>query len=161
MKIPRFWISLWIMKMPGFWLYQGSQYVRVTQGFEYVWIISNVPDYACICQTMWEYAKIYLNGFCFTFPYFCLLSTRTYGYLFQCLYETRSYSLKEHKTVFCFLLTGSISFCFKLNIFTRFQICLLPFWAKGARARGCESWYTTDKVNLIIVKNISGTIIKF
>ena len=60
------------------------------------------------------------------------LPTWTHGYLFQCLYKTRSYSLKECEAVFLkrqnliFPRAGeNIWFvCFRLNIFTRFLITL-------------------------------------
>ena len=60
------------------------------------------------------------------------LPTWTHGYLFQCLYKTRSYSLKECEAVFLkrqnliFPRAGeSIWFvCFRLNVFTRFLITL-------------------------------------
>ena len=35
--------------MLGFWIYHGSKYVRVTQGFEYAWVI---PGYAWLCQNV-------------------------------------------------------------------------------------------------------------
>ena len=38
---PGFWIYLW------FWIYQGSEYVRVTQGSEYAWLC--LAEYAWIC----------------------------------------------------------------------------------------------------------------
>ena len=44
--------------MPGFWIYQSSEYVRVSQGSEYAWMI---PEYAWIFLDMSEYAGIWVN----------------------------------------------------------------------------------------------------
>ena len=61
------------------------------------------------------------------------LPTWTHGYLFQCLYKTRSYSLKEcvYSPRLCswrdkiwFFLEQAKVFDFRLNIFTRFLITL-------------------------------------
>ena len=35
-----------ILNKLGFWLFHGCKYARVTQGFEYAWII---PGYAWLC----------------------------------------------------------------------------------------------------------------
>ena len=40
--------------MPVFWIYQGFEYARVTQGSEYAWIM---PDYAWIYLNMFEFLK--------------------------------------------------------------------------------------------------------
>ena len=50
---PGFWICLW------FWIFQGSVYVRFTQGSEYAWIYLNN---SWICLIIPEYAWIYLNN---------------------------------------------------------------------------------------------------
>ena len=80
----------------------GSEYARVTPGSicEYAWIcliVSGKSQYARICVNMPE---ICLNGFCFIFPHCNSLSVWKRGYLFQCLHQTRSFSLKENKAVF-------------------------------------------------------------
>ena len=38
--------------IPQFWTYQGSEYARVTQGSEYVWII---PEYVWLCLNIPKY----------------------------------------------------------------------------------------------------------
>ena len=85
-----------------------------------------------ICQNMPEYAEICLNGFCFRFSpfphlFYNPLSTWTHDYLFECLQETRGYSLKVHGAVFLKrqnlifpVAAGStwFVFFFRLHIFT-------------------------------------------
>ena len=55
-----------------------------------------------------------------------------HGYLFQCLYKTKSYTLNDYEAVSLIketinlifsIVAGSIlfAFCFRLNIFSRFQ----------------------------------------
>ena len=44
--------------------------------------------------------EICLNGFCFIFPHCNSLSVSKRGYVFQCLHQTGSFSLKENKAVF-------------------------------------------------------------
>ena len=44
--------------------------------------------------------EICLNGFCFIFPHCNSLSVSKRGYVFQCLLQTGSFSLKENKAVF-------------------------------------------------------------
>ena len=86
--------------MPGFWIYQGSEYASVSefakvlnkQGSEYAWLC--LAD-AWICRYMREYAQIGPNGFSVIFPYFGTFSTWTRAYLFQRLHKTRNFSLKE------------------------------------------------------------------
>ena len=125
-----------VLNTPRFWIYQSSEYARVTQGIclNNSWICRNMPDYAWICLNMPEFAKICVNMpkstlMVFTIQYpispFVLQSL---FYLFECLQETRGYSLKEHEAVFLKgkkwfflkLAAGIISFvfCFRLNIFT-------------------------------------------
>ena len=69
----------------GFWVCQSSKYTRVPNILglhrvlnvhEYFWLIPEyarlyliMSEYAGICGDMREYTKIYLNGFCFTFPH--------------------------------------------------------------------------------------------
>ena len=87
---------------------------------EYAEICVNVPKSAWMAFVLLQHCN----------PLCAWLS----GYLFQCLYETRSYSLKEDKVVFLkrqiliFPIVGeSIWFfcCFRLNISKRFLITLL------------------------------------
>ena len=75
LKSPRFWICLYfwmcqnfgytrvlnmalVLNMRRFWIYQNSEYIKVTQGSEYAWII---PEYAWICLIMSEYVWICQN----------------------------------------------------------------------------------------------------
>ena len=90
-----------------------------------------------------EYAKIFVNvpksvSMAFVlFPHCNPLSIWMCGYLFQCLYETRSYSLKEYKAVFLkrqnliFLILGEsiwfVFFCFRITIFARFLVTLINY----------------------------------
>ena len=67
--------------MPGFWIYQGSEYATgsefakvlnvpgfwIYQRYTGLWICLNISG--CICLDMSEYAQICLDGFCFVFPY--------------------------------------------------------------------------------------------
>ena len=53
MNLPGFWIHVW------FWICQGSEYVRVTQGSEYAWICLIMSGW--ICVDMSEYAGICVN----------------------------------------------------------------------------------------------------
>ena len=69
--------------------------------FEYVWLCLDMSEYARICVNM---SKPALMDFVFYFsisPF--VLQSLFYlnsGYLFECLQETRVYSLKEHEAVF-------------------------------------------------------------
>ena len=96
---PEFWACLWfwicqsfeytrvlhiplVLNMPGLWVYQSSEYVRVTQDWEYAWLIPeyawlclDMSEYAWICRYMREYAYICLNGFCFAFDHFSICFT--------------------------------------------------------------------------------------
>ena len=48
-----------VLNMPGFWIYQSSEYAKVTKGLEFAWII---PEYAWICLIMFGYVlEICLN----------------------------------------------------------------------------------------------------
>ena len=127
-----------VLNMTGFWIYQSSEYARVTQGSEYAWIISeyawicliivNVPEYAGKCMNIPKSVWIAFFSPFPTSPFvWQSLSTSTRGYLFERLQETRSYSRKEHETVFLkrqnlifSIAPESISFVFyfRLNIFT-------------------------------------------
>ena len=42
----------------GFWICKGSEYARITQGYEYGWIVS---EYAWLCPYVSGYAGICLN----------------------------------------------------------------------------------------------------
>ena len=127
-----------VLNMPELWIYQSSEYVRVTQGSEYAWII---PEYVWICLIMPGYVWTCWNmhWICLNLPEWLLFyispfphlfynpfSTWTRGYLLEHLEETRGYSLKKHEAVFLkkknlifSLAAGSNSFvfCFKLNSF--------------------------------------------
>ena len=69
--------------------YQGSKYVRVTQGSKRAWIclnnsgicliMSEMSAYVKICGSMREYTQICLNSFCFTFPFYNSLSNGIIG----------------------------------------------------------------------------------
>ena len=129
---------------------------------EYVWIcMNNCIIYLNISQDAWirwnmhEYTYICLNGFCFTFRYCNPLSILTCSYLLQRLYETRSYSLKEHVAVFLkrqnlvfSIVTGNIWFVsfFRLNIFTSNISNLLLFLEVLAYAV-FDSRQTTKNMN--------------
>ena len=92
-----------VLNMPEFWIYQTSEYTRVTQGLEYAWII---PEFVLICLIMSRYVWIYLN---------MLNYANEHGAIF----------LKRQKLIFS-VADGSISFvfCFRLNIFTsKIWIC--------------------------------------
>ena len=56
-----------VLNMPGFWIYQSSEYARVTHGSkyagiipEYAWICLNMPEYAWICLNLPEWLLIYI-----------------------------------------------------------------------------------------------------
>ena len=131
LNVPKF------LDIPGFWIYQRSEYARVTRGSEYAWI----PEYAWIGLIMFVYVWIclnkpqlpewllfYISPFLYLFynPFF----TWTHGYLFERLQESKQtggYSLKEQET--CFLKETKFNFsiaaesvlfvfCFRLNTFT-------------------------------------------
>ena len=67
LNTPKLWICQ-CLNIPGFRIYQGSKYVRVTHGSEYAWISLNnswiyliMPEYVWICENRREYAWIYKN----------------------------------------------------------------------------------------------------
>ena len=85
-----------------------------------------MPEYAGIFQNMLKSAWMAFVLFLHCNP----LSTWTHGYLFHCLFETWSYSLKIFEAVFLkrqnliiSIIAGRIwyAFCFRQNIFTRCQ----------------------------------------
>ena len=118
----RFWIFLGFW----FWIYQGSEYAWICQiNFRISLNMPVRPKYTWMPKSAWMGLVL--------FPHCNPLSNRTRGYLFQCLFETTSYGLKNYKDVslkrqnlIFSIATGSIwfVFCFKLNIFPRFQITL-------------------------------------
>ena len=128
LNIPGFWYTrvpniFLILNMLGYWIYHGSKYARVTQGFEYAWII----PVACICLIMPQCAKICLNGFCFTFTHCNSLSKGT----IDCF-------LGKKLEVFDFV------YCFRLNIFTvKISNLLLPLGDWGSRVPWTlrNQWY--------------------
>ena len=76
-----FWICLGFW----FWIYQGSEYARVTQGSQYTsicqnnfWSYQNMPEYAKICANVPKSAWIAFV----LFAHCNSLSTWTLGYLF-------------------------------------------------------------------------------
>ena len=113
-----------ILNIQGFW---------ICLGFTRFWIW---PNNFWTCLNILKYVWMCLNLFavCFCFTSSCNpLFTWMCGYLFRCLYETRSYSLEEYEAVFLqrqnliFPTVGeSIWFvcCFRLYIFTWFLITL-------------------------------------
>ena len=112
---------------------------------------------------MSEYDRICINmpqsawmAFVLHFPispfFLQSLSTQTHDYLFECLWETRGYSLHEHESIFLkrqnlifSFAAGSIwfVFCFRVSIFTSKDLnFLLP--------HGPEGWGKLGAVNLVI-----------
>ena len=127
-----------VLNMPGFWLYQGSGYARVTKGSKYAWII---PEYALICLIVSWYVWIFLNMPQYPWIRLNLLyvfSNWTHGYLFERLQETRGYSLEvivcfleETKFDFFYSSISFVFFCFRLNILqVRFKFAV-TFWGVG------------------------------
>ena len=55
-----------------------------------------MPEYAEICLNVPKSACIAF----FLFPHCNPLSTSERGYFFQCLHETRSYSLRDYEVIF-------------------------------------------------------------
>ena len=116
LNMSRFWIYLWfwkhkgsgyarflniplVLNMPAFWIYPGSEFARITQGSGYAWLCLDMSEYGTICGIMhkstWTASAFHLH-----FHFISTLSTWMCGFLFQCLLDTRSYSLKEHYAVF-------------------------------------------------------------
>ena len=129
----RFWIFLGFW----FWIYQGSEYAWICQiNFRIRLNMPVRPKYTWMPKSAWMALVL--------FPHCNPLSNRTRGYLFQCLFETTSYGLKNYKDVslkrqnlIFSIATGSIwfVFCFKLNIFPRFQITLFN---QKHKLQGCQ-----------------------
>ena len=88
--------GFWICLSFWFWIYQDSKYVGVTQRSEYAQIIS---ENVWICQICVNVSKSAWLVFVL-FPHCNPLSTWMLGYLFQCLYKTRSWSLKNYEAAF-------------------------------------------------------------
>ena len=130
----------------------GSEYAWIIP--EYAWIYLIMSGHVWICQNMHEYAEIYLNGFCFRFSpfphlFYNPLSTWTHDYLFECLQETRGYSLKVHGAVFLKrqnlifpVAAGSTWFVFfRLNIFTsKIKTYCHLLVARGGVEWGLDWW---------------------
>ena len=108
---PEFWICLNNI----FWIHQSSEYVRVTEGSEYTWIIHehswiclimpryvwtclNIPEYPWICLNLPEWFLFYISPF----PHLLYnpFSTWTRADLYEGLQETIGYSLKENEAAF-------------------------------------------------------------
>ena len=139
---------------PATHLFEREEYIWLRICLNNSWICLNIPDYVWTCQNMHEYAKICLNGFCFRFslfPHFFYnpLSTWTHDYLFECLQETRGYSLKIHGAVFLKrqnlifpVAAGSTWFVFfRLNIFTiKIETYCHLLVARGGVEWGLDWW---------------------
>ena len=130
---------------------------KSTYGSEYAWII---PEYAWIYLIMSGHARICMNmpksawtDFVLDFPYFPIffynpLSTWTHDYLFECLQETRVYSLKIHGAVFLKrqnlifpVAAGSTWFVFfRLHIFTS-KIETYCYLLRGVGLSGGLDWW--------------------
>ena len=115
--------GFWICLNLWFWICLG--YIGFWICLNIFWTFLNMPEYAKICINKPKSAWMAFVLFLHCNP----LSTWLSGYLFQCLCETRSYSLKEYEAVFLkkqtliFLLVDEsiwFVFCFRLNIFTNF-----------------------------------------
>ena len=127
---------------------------KSTYGSEYPWII---PEYAWIYLIMSGHARTCMNmpksawmDFVLDFPYFPIffnnsLSTWTHDYLFECLQETRGYSLKIHGAVFLKrqnlifpVAAGSTWFVFFLGyILLQVRLKLIvTFWLRGMGLSG-------------------------
>ena len=134
-----------VLNIQGFWIFKASEYTRVLNMLrlhsiwihlimhEYIWIWLNMLEYVWICLNLSEW-------FCFTFPHCYPLSTWRHDYLFQRLHKTRSYSLKEHGTVFLKRPKSKISYL------------LLPVGPEGTGAVNLgismiKSWTTTKHWN--------------
>ena len=128
----------------------------------------SMPDSAWICRNMLEYTWIYLNllnGFCFTFPHFNPLSTRTRGHLLQNLHNTRK-NRKKHEadflkrqTLIFSAVTGSIwfAFCFRLNSLTKDFKFAVTFGGRCGRGPGTVN-LDKPKLNFWINGKVSTTI---
>ena len=146
-----------VLNISWLWIYQSSEYSRVSQGSEYTWII-----HECICLNMLEYAGIYGNmsegtWICLNLPewllfyissfpllFFNPLSTRTRYYLFERLQETRGYSLKEDAWG-CFLEETKFDFLYRFSqVRLKFAVTF-RVWGVGCGGGGVggrETWYT-------------------
>ena len=146
-----------VLNVPEFWIYQGSEYARVTEGSEYAW---KIPEYAWTCLIMSAYAGMCVNmpksawmDFVLHFPFpnlfYNRLSSSTRGYLVERLQETRGYSLKDEAAFlkrqnFIFsVAAGSISFgfCLILNIFT--SKVSIRCYLSGPKIWGLVPWALT------------------
>ena len=101
-----------VLNLPEFWIYQSSEYVRVTQGSEYAWLCLIMPGW--ISLDMSEYAGICLNmlkSACMIFVLFSpllslvylkvwlLISTITQNQKLYC-YEKLRLLFQRHKILF-------------------------------------------------------------
>ena len=137
-----------VLNIPGFWIYQVSEYAGFTQDSEYAWII---PEYAWKCLIMLEYTWVCLNQpeglfFHVFFVIPCLLEhVVTYFKEVCSLKERKAIFLKTQNLIFFFSSWKVwFVFCFKVNIFaSKISNLLIPFRTEGTRCH--ESWYTIIK----------------
>ena len=124
--MPRFLI----LNIPWFWICLG--YTRFWICLNNFWTCLNMPEYVEICVNVPKSAWMAFGFLSHCNP----MSTWMRSYFFQCIYKSRSHSLKEHETVFLnrqnliFPIVGEsiwFVFCFRLNIFTRFLITLFNY----------------------------------
>ena len=130
------------LNIQGFWIFKASEYTRVLNmlGLHSIWMHLIIHEYIWICLNMLEYVWICLNLSEWLLLYISPLSTWTLDYLFQHLHKTRSYSLKEHGTVFLKRPKSKISYL------------LLPVGVEGTGAVNLgistiKSWTTTKHWN--------------
>ena len=126
--------------MPGFWIYQGSEYASVSefakvlnkQGFEYVMVnrVLNMPDYVWlmpgyvdICVNMPKSARMALALY-FPISVPSLLErVLTYFSVYTkleilALRKNKAVPLETQKLIFSIVAAILFDFCFRLNIFT-------------------------------------------
>ena len=155
-----------VLNMPGFWIYQGShyasgyEYVRVTQSFEYVWIIPEyawiIPGYALISLNMPEYTETCVKipkcawmAFVLHFPIIIpwrLECVVTYFNVYKKLEVIvwRNMSLFSWRAGYTWF-----AFCFRLIIFTsKISNLLLPLTVEGVEGRIREYWFNLWKLSL-------------
>ena len=83
-----------VLNMPGFCI---CLWFWMSLGYLYAWII---PEHSWICGNIaWMCLNLSEWFFFFSIPHCNPLFILTCGYLFQCLYKTRSFSLKDYEAV--------------------------------------------------------------
>ena len=102
-----FWIYLW------FWICHGSEYTRALHmplvlNIPWFWIYQGCTgyvnlNYSSTCLNMLEYVEICMNvpkyAWIILIPHCNPLSIWMCGYLFQCLYKARSFTLKDYEAI--------------------------------------------------------------